>query len=513
LKSNASYLKYQEIAQTICNSEYVSEIVDFSISLQGWSVKTEASTPPPFVFCEASSGIGKTQAALAIRYAFGHRQSEKKALYLVTLVDWEKAQSIYATFINLSRMFMACAAKDLAELKVKSNGVDPSLSPSNMETYMLYTFGFLHWFVENGYEAKDVPAYISKSAREKVTMGKISVALLDEFVTTRDKDLSRFIRNVFRAVEIPVVLLGTDSRAANLIGPHESSRTEVQFPWCRVFIKFPKYILPPEVNEIVGNLLENSRPLFSSLAAPFFTGNAPPDVNTLTRACRHIYDYVTESKMLFVRQGGRDGQVCLFDAGSYKGQPATEETFPTSVIARMKNAILIHRHFAGLDSASHCIQLDSELCLMELDLTRKTPSKRWRAESIFPDVGNDILLYLSCMGNVECPAFAISGENSVTIKKRITFSNALKSTFENSEAGNSVSGRNPEQSTNDGMMLEFILTGAVCAASHNEGFAGSSVPEFLKNLIYELSNTSLEKPSPLIVGLTGEYLVIKVLIC
>jgi hypothetical protein len=62
-------------------------------------------------------------------------------------------------------------------------------------------------------------------------------------------------------------------------------------------------------------------------------------------------------------------------------------------------------------------------------------------------------------------------------------------------------------------MLEFILTGAVCAASHNEGFAGSSVPEFLKNLIYELSNTSLEKPSPLIVGLTGEYLVIKVLIC
>src|SRR6476620_5381003 len=68
------------------------------------------------------------------------------------------------------------------------------------------------------------------------------IFLVDECILPRDDSLSqlRFFRNCFRSLGLGLVMLGTDSRAAQLpsnIG--DSSRSDESRPWCYIFGSFP----------------------------------------------------------------------------------------------------------------------------------------------------------------------------------------------------------------------------------------------------------------------------------
>jgi len=92
---------------------------------------------------------------------------------------------------------------------------------------------------------------------------------LDEYPTsqTHDPTLLRLMRNLFRAARIPLILMGTDASAANLITLCEDSRgNEIDIPWCYVFHKLPKFFVDDEIKNSplwLQELLVHSRPLFS----------------------------------------------------------------------------------------------------------------------------------------------------------------------------------------------------------------------------------------------------------
>lgn len=90
---------------------------------------------------------------------------------------------------------------------------------------------------------------------------------------------SRFLRNVFRALQVVVIISGTDSKSANLIRSAKSFRNDT-ITWCHFILKLAKtdinaiisalsvsaaIIIPP----VFERILQNSRPWFAFLVIKY----------------------------------------------------------------------------------------------------------------------------------------------------------------------------------------------------------------------------------------------------
>ena len=185
------------------------------------------------------------------------------------------------------------------------------------------------------------------------------------------------------------------------------------------------------------------------------------------------------------------GQLCLFMNASYASVDSNDHaTTP-----------LIHHHFAGLYT---CAELQEPL-VVNSTMMLLANQQKWKPISRFPPLDEDLLLYLSMMGLPGKPALFCSTKmrTNVPVQRNVwsyivtdnqeierqSFSQATRDFLQSDLYRKCMlDTSNLEQPTNDGMLLEAITAGAVCLASHCNGFTGCSVIDFMEALIWELSD-------------------------
>lgn len=263
-----------------------------------------------------------------------------------------------------------------------------------------------------------------------------------------------------------LVLLGTDSRAAKLsINIGHRSMCGIAKPWCHLFGTYPPVNtltldLPPSLPDPIKHLLINSRPSFAQLAAQFIKSNEKHDLDVIFK---YVFTTASRRKKIFHNSFGRLGQIRLFQNAHYRyenfGDPSSTP--------------LINSHFAILQLEANCVLLSDGT--LEND-----PDCQWKPSSAFPELKNDLLLYLSFMGGKDFNAFQESG-------KPMPYSMFLMKQQEDIELRKCiVNFCNAKQKVNDGMFLESLMSASVCLASHFNGVGGVSLRLFLSNIIYQI---------------------------
>ena len=111
----------------------------------------------------------------------------------------------------------------------------------------------------------------------------------------------------------------------------------------------------------------------------------------------------------------------------------------------------------------------------------------WKPCSAFPEVQNDILLYLLLMGGKHHPAFRLKSQE-------VPYSHFLMQVTDNADCRSHILDlKNAVQKSNDGMFLESLLCSTICLASHSNGVAGLGLNQFLLNLVYQLQIKNIDR--------------------
>jgi hypothetical protein len=480
-----------KLGHRLCSDPCVDELI--GIVNESINLKYDIA---PFVFLNGSSGCGKTQMA------FNLMAAGKKVKYFLSVKVSDQQQPIYQCFSEISDLFVSCIENDLKVLEQEINYSVKSFSmilyPKPLSIYG-FILGLLNQNTDNDVMYFHGPAMRAEVEQKLKTIDEIPIIFIDEFPlistgrnnTDSNEDKLRLMRNVFRSLRLPVILSSTNSSAINLIKVQYASRTSdgISHPilWCNVFSKFPKFQIEDEnfyddddddddetMKSYVVNLLQSSRPLFSSLLTSNLSLNEVKNqikkegnlirlmdekMADLAKALKDLKNAEKDIEGFFLH-----GQVCLFFSASYI-TPQAED----------KNTMSIHRHFANL-----CGPKVFDLFLRSGNLVYKSHKNTfeiWKPTVAFPDLDSDLLLYLSLMGGPNNNAIEDKG-------KRIPFLSAFKTV--KSLGTLQMDFSNSIQLSNDGMEMECLVASAVVLASHSNGFSGISFGEFFPALLYEL---------------------------
>ena len=458
---NASLARYQRIANSLQNHPTVIQVCEKLIEITADYSDYEC----PFVFLEGSSGTGKTQMAFNIIAKFG---SIRNSFYFLFSPPGRMAQDIYKNFEKITQLFKTCYERDARHY---SDGYSPSCSTLVNEGLFVYGFIYVLLCGESTSDfviERKIGKEVLKMIDSKYSKSSTPIVIIDECVALDETSWNkvRFIRNCFRSLGIGLVLLGTDSRAANLVC--YLSRGEQAKPWCYLFGEYPSsavelFDLPISTPEWLKSLLAHSRPLFSYFLALEVKKAEVIDLDFLLK---YVFDIVAGVKKIFGNIHGRLGQVRLFHNAHYAlGDLDTN----------FQSSSLIHSHFAQLAGKEKNILLLSDGCA---EHNSDTP---WVATSYFPKVENDALLYLLLMGGKDYPAFRLASNTTAPYAHfllNVTQSGVFRSHI--------LHYNNIIQESNDGMFLEALFCATVCAASHSNGIQGIGLKNFIYNLIFQL---------------------------
>jgi hypothetical protein len=221
-------------------------------------------THPYFFMVDGPSGKGKTQLAIAL--AMMLRKMGTPAGWLLAQPIGSTPQPVYSTSRAITSGLLEASSYD--------EGTHPTLDGSvediKTATVELYLFGFvveltkrlnrMHSRGDEGenteymdlYEGDDETVEIEPMTWQ-TAMGKLKnltrgVVFIDEFprlVLSRKSNVNklRLLRNVFRALQVPVVVLGTDARISNMLAKDLSSRMHGERRlWCRLLLNFPSLV-------------------------------------------------------------------------------------------------------------------------------------------------------------------------------------------------------------------------------------------------------------------------------
>jgi hypothetical protein len=446
----------------------------------------------PFLFFESSSGMGKTQMAFNL---MAHAQSDvncRSVHYLLMTSPTEISQTIYKPYSAIITCFKDCYDRDMKL-------VGDSVSIQELSVRSLYTFGFIKALLEGYFQTYYILFCSLSSETGKVSIVqcfseaitnkfkdslKKPIFILDEFPKSDNENKSKlhFCRNVFRALHLPLIIMGTNARSPNLISDVYESRSETNtFDWCYLFDLFPPFMLlqeeKPYIPDWLIKILQKSRPLFSHLAILFLRLNPEKKNSSVSSLLNDITDYVANvsylDKKVFVsiskgvNQGFR-AQAHLFMNMSYT------ENFSE----------FIHEHFAILSPHS------SPITLKLFNNSLYNGKEKWTPKTIFPKFEKDILLYLSLMGTLNYAPFysELTPDSHIN---RLSLNKAMSEI--QVDASNKLSGLNflnAVQRSNDGQYYEALFCGALIIASHFNGFEGINGKLFVKKLIEELADVN-----------------------
>ncbi|XJO76037.1 hypothetical protein BDV3_006615 [Batrachochytrium dendrobatidis] len=471
-ETTVSLLKYHHIADSLKDDDCVVKIVKIILAVTAGEFSGSSFKNLPFAFLEGSSGSGKSQMGFNIKANIGDR---RRVHYLLFDPPGSTSQRIYRNFENISKLFSKCYVED--EHMYTSETSSPSCGSLFKES--LYMYGFIFELLSNRIQSPTVSIgpKTGKDVQELMTSKGIHqhrpVFILDECIAISDQSLKkvRFVRNCFRSLGLGLVMMGTDSRAAKLqLSIGGSSRSDVPMPWCHVFGEFPAVKLeltglPQTLPRYLKSIILNSRPLFAQLVAEEIANNAS-DFDELMKAA---FIKLKSVKKIFGNLYGQLGQVRLF----HNAHCQLTDLESQSTNLKNQSTPLIHSHFAQLDGKKTFI-LMNDGCIQD-------HSASWEPSSVFPELKNDILLYLLLMGGKGFSA-CYAGDG-----KQVPYAHFLMKAKSNPDYRSHILYfSNAAQDSNDGMFLESLLCSTVCLASHSNGVKGIGLKPFLLNLSSKL---------------------------
>ncbi|KAJ3341809.1 hypothetical protein HDU91_000626, partial [Kappamyces sp. JEL0680] len=409
--------------------------------------------------------------------------NERLVFYFLYAAVKESFQEIYLNFKNISKLFRNCVNYDAS-----TYSDDTSPSCSSLFGEELFVYGFIYELLANRISNRNVKIVRKTGQQVLALMNGLNfndtrpIFIIDECIAVSRESLLqiRFVRNCFRSLGLGLILLGTDSKAAQLpVTIGDTSRRAKPTPWCHIFGQFPKVKidlldLPSERPDHYIDILKNSRPLFSHLAASNLANLNLLDPDAIFRA---IFNELADVKP-------------IFDGNNFYGKLGQLRIFQNSHLgiadAEMQSAALIHSHFAQLTGPKN-------FTLMNSGRTATNPDSTWTPTSVFPNVIDDVLLYLTLMGGKDFPAFRKDG-------KRVPYAYFFMETMSMTEHRSQIlEVANAVQKSNDGMFLESLMSSTVCLASHSNGIQGVQLDRFLVDLVYQLQQHE-SAPSDVEIG-------------
>jgi len=205
-----------------------------------------------FFVVEGHSGVGKTQLSFALK------ASGLKVVHLLLSSSCAvSTQPVYTIFSDLSSVFNFGVTEDLLKFQNSNENDDFGLSDLMYSTRPLRVVEFtVHVLKLLGVEMRSCEPVVSMSALRNIiaqlaTMNggegaqSLPIFVFDEVFSGLPSDPSdenilrmRFVRNVFRALGLVVVFMGTNSSAANYLPLVTHSRGSGK-PWCQLITRLP----------------------------------------------------------------------------------------------------------------------------------------------------------------------------------------------------------------------------------------------------------------------------------
>lgn len=451
----------------------------------------------PFFYIASSSGTGKTQMAFNLMEA---AKDQFKVIYLLGTGPGDNDQEIYKGFSKISGIF-----NHLCQEEFKIFSTTGNLDAANLSTIPLSIFALLNKLQKFDFynRKEDVIGFnpIEKITGDKVfPRGHKVVIILDEFPKIQDNEnYLRFMRNVLRATNSVVILMGTNSSGGNMLRSSEKSRDSknVYGSWCQFITRLPpvskqSLSLSSSLPKVIQNIILRSRPLLAHYAAvysrmhPFNSHNIKAYLSDI---CKYCYKEISDRKKFSSVEHGLLGQYLLFQNYCYSDQ-----------ITKMKNEnisdthSLINSHMAVLTEEtpfclSIAVNLDGTSSLFKVNEKNMKNIGRKSNQNLkldinpfkciikFPNIGEDMLLYLCCMGGLNYHPFP--NERSLAqVRDILILKFPSIKTFE----------QNKVQISNDGMKLESLSAASIVLSSHLAGFDGVNFLLLLQGIVQQFTS-------------------------
>jgi hypothetical protein len=293
------------------------------------------------------------------------------------------------------------------------------------------------------------------------------VVVLDEFRTfgKANDQMMRLLFSVFRKLGFKLVLMGTNSSAANLVQMNKQNKDLEMFDFCHIFPRLPKFKLDALTLNLnsnqnwINDILYSSRPLFSLMAAEHIQDLIAGDIDAVFAK---IADRAVSVKSIIqtCRESnpyGLHGQVCLFLNVVYREHSDDEKTAPHPQFS----------HFAHLE----------ETKVIKLDGNLEIGGKEWKPIARFPTPSEDFLLTACLMGSKDFYPF-----------KYQPYDRLLKLSFRKSADMFAIHADAPSLKFNDsngfqkagvGMFWEAVSASSLIVASRLNGVQGILLKDYI----------------------------------
>lgn len=440
--------------------------------------------PMPFIFVGDSSGTGKTQLAFALNAAYIPMTRPSRA-----------SQIIYRCFSSWSELLLRCADSDAQTLNRCSMF---NFSMDNLRFYdgALFLPAFANFILDHHSPTwpGDQPnlSFSSHLSRMpwldvlKRTEQKPCIAF-DEVITGGDQkkiETTTLVRNLFRLMRFPTILLGTESKVSNLYDLSAQSRgAEHPFHWVTIFsrldpptdkrkeewIRIIRDVFDSVWEDFLIENMHSCRPLLMELFATIIQRHKSNGVRIdLDGVCAET------GEMLLSLKGKR--------ASTLLGQVKMTMSYDINGIpSQWLHTRFIHEHFA------HLIEWSTESGQVVLNLSSDeilNGNSSWHPYAKFPTCSQEPLLYL-CLGGVGHPAFSPLYIESK--RKSAWDAYCLCHVF---NADGLIFG-NEKAPVNDGTRLEALIASAAYLSSHEHGIHRKlSVADWLPYFFTEIGSSS-----------------------
>ena len=460
--------------------DYVDSVAKLGIA--------EEEVISPFMVLENSSGTGKTQMAFCQSQAVMYTVCDLKGS------NYDEHQKVYKVYDTLHSQMMNLLKEDIEELG-KSK---PPLKPEDLHasafvslTHPLRILGLLRALLVQFAGSVDqsssvlvngVELLAGAEVKEKtfrIPFSKCTLKVLKTSYYSIEKECERplvildevasdinnvvLIRNICRAANIPIILMGTNSAIVNFFGSSSTHSRGVDSPspFGYLFGRLPKYY-PSESDPLpkqLQSLISESRPICAVVCTRKLNKDNVVSLASLNTLIEEVYlkickpKFSGEKRELFLKAH------LLFLRGSAFLLKSPQ---PPDQSKKISSHYLTH-HFGQL-------QEDTLLKLSHSEMEGCTDRHSWAADTNFRLLKDDFFLHL-----------ALLSHSSDILEQKSFFSQDF------SDLKQTSVGENPNEVVVPWWRLEYRVLVSACLSSWQNGLAGTSFAEFLRYFLFHLN--------------------------
>jgi hypothetical protein len=525
-KNNDALAEYQAVGNLIhsASQPYFTEIWKKINELCNQAIQLDNESMMPFAAVEGSSGMGKTQLAFSLG-------PMGRPYFYWTATTSVRTQPIYRNFQSISAAFDGCVRKDIISYKRFQQDCEPNATQSLLASNFwrsrdLWTFGFLHILLKKHLSTKQKNGMIyypkaelkimrcslknlKKCINEFTGDMQVPIFILDEMAEyKKDKLYATFCRDLFRVCCLLVVVMGTDSKIANMIGDGMQSRS-FRHKWLCLITKFPVFVSHLADQEQIdtwkeltdrfsclSNIAKQSRGLFSKCFIEYCVNHWESEWNlarkdldsdeqafcmVLNKSLEHVGKSIREWKCIMNMENKEavesHAYAVSYSNVDYNGNDRESKAKRRKLNSGRQEAktIVMNNHFANLERSDIIdVYVDNSGFLVD-----KT---KWSPKCYFPQVENDLLLYLAVLGCRNCPVFFDLLTNTDYSTRHIL------EMFEKVPMHENVN-----EVSRSGSYLENMLAIGVVTCSRRNGVEGIALDEFMEYFLGEFSEHDAKK--------------------